>query len=135
MALIDKIKKRHAKVRRSIEVPEWGATLYFGPLTPNDMEAAVARMRDEGLDPAMHETHKRVTLLFLKAEDEEGNSVFEFGHRVEFMEKVEWAVLQRVVAFMYAASFSDDPVIDLESAKKKSKKTRGSSASSSPESS
>lgn len=130
MKLIDTIKKRAEKGRRSIEVPEWDVTLWFGPLTPNDIQAVRDRLLDEGKDPERHRTHERVTLLFAKAENEEGERVFDYGDRIAFMEHVEWAVFQRVMAFLYGSALTT-----LEDAKKKSEKTESSDSTSPSESS
>jgi len=133
MKLIDTIKKRAVKGRRSIEVPEWAVTLWFGPLTPNDLQSVRDRLMDEGKDPEKHRTHERVTLLFAKAENEAGERVFDYGDRIDFMEHVEWAVFQRVMAFLYGSALGD--VRTLDDAKKKSAKTEISASTSRSESS
>lgn len=133
MKLIDTIKKRAEAGRRSVHVPEWDATLWFGPLTPNDIQAVRDRLLDEGKDPERHRTHERVTLLFAKAENEEGERVFDYGDRIAFMEHVEWAVFNRVMAFLYGSALGE--VRTLEDAKKKSEKTENSDSTSQSESS
>lgn len=113
MRAIDSIAKRHQGLRRPITVPEWAGpdgeplTLYFGPLTTADMDDVAARLRkDDGIDaehPA-REHDRRLGLLIMKAEDEDGNRVFEWGDMIQLREKAEWHVLQRILAFMYGSA-------------------------------
>jgi|GEM_PF-1209238 len=134
MRPIDLIKKARHNNRRSVEVSEWGVTLYFTPLTTNDILAVEERMSEEdGKDPNKNQLEKRVYLLIQKAELEDGSRAFTWGDRIELLESAEWAVLQRVIAFMYASSVSGPGT--LEDAKKKSEKTEPSSDDSSSESS
>lgn len=72
MNLIDKIIKRREGARVECPVPEWGETLYFAPISPNDIREARERSREQGIDPETAKEDNRVTLLFLKAELEDG---------------------------------------------------------------
>lgn len=123
MRTIDKVLKARSENRRSILVPEWDETLYFSPLTTNDMISVADRMQDEGREASKNELERRVVLLIQKAELEDGSNAFEWGDRITLMESAEWDVLQRVVAFMYRSAMT---VRSEEEAKKKSERTEDS---------
>ncbi len=125
MRPIDKVKQ-HARVtaRRKLQVEEWETDLYFSPLTTNDMIAVAERMGEEGRDVALNEYERRVVLVILKAELEDGTKAFEFGDRIELMANGSWPIVNRIVAFIYETSAPS-----LEDAKKKSGKTGDSGSS------
>jgi len=123
MRTIDKVLKARSENRRSILVPEWDETLYFSPLTTNDMISVADRMQDEGKEASKNELERRVVLLIQKAELEDGSNAFEWGDRITLMESAEWDVLQRVIAFMYRSAMTAHSE---EEAKKKSERTEDS---------
>jgi len=123
MRTIDKVLKARSENRRSIDVPEWDETLYFSPLTTNDMISVADRMQEEGKEASKNELERRVVLLIQKAELKDGSKAFAWGDRVTLMESAEWDVLQRVVAFMYRSAMA---VQTEEEAKKKSERTEDS---------
>lgn len=136
MHLIDRIAGIRKETRRRVEVPEWARpgeevpVLYFSVLTAGDVSAVRSRMLSElGRDPEKHRQEERVLLLIQKAETEDGSRVFEFGHLEHLMDNCEWAVLQRLIAFMYASAFGS-----LDDIRKKSETTGSSGSGSSSES-
>ena len=81
---IDKVVAAHKKRRRSLEVPEWDLTLYFGPLVMADMQAVADRMKkSDGIeDPTKSEQDRRIYLLIEKAELKDGTRAFQYGDRM-----------------------------------------------------
>lgn len=135
--LIDRIVQIRKDTRRRIEVPEWAKdgeaapVLYFAVLTTADVTAVRDRMiNNDGRDPEKHRDEERVNLLIQKAELEDGARAFEWGHRDHLLQNCEWAVLQRLIAFMYRSSFSGS----VDEAQKKSETTAGSGSGSPSES-
>jgi len=56
---------------RSMEVPSWGATIYFKPVTPHEREVASSLV-----DPKAPITHFYAALVAVKAQDEKGACIF-----------------------------------------------------------
>ncbi len=130
--LIDRIAQVRKDSRRRIDVPEWAKegepvpALYFGVLTTADVNAVRGRMlADDGLDPAKNKEEERIALLIQKAEFEDGTQAFQWGHRAHLIENCEWAVLNRLYAFMYRSTFTT-----VEDARKKSEPTVSSDSDS-----
>lgn len=107
MRAIDSIINATRDKRSSIEVPEWGLPpLYFGPLTTADMDTVAERLKaEDGIDGEhkAREYDRRIALLVLKAEYEDGTRVFEWGDRLALRDHAEWSVMQRVIAKMYSS--------------------------------
>lgn len=124
---IDRIRKAYRDRRRSIEVPEWdGLELFFSPLTTADVAAADDRMQDrDGKEPAKHRHERNIYLLIATAELEDGSPAFRLGDKAFLMTEAEYAVIQRLVGFLYSTSMSADSV---EDAKGKSEATPGSTS-------
>lgn len=135
MSIIDRVIKAHKDARRPIRVPEWPdengepTVLYFPPLTTAAVEAADARMEDDGLDPRKRELDRKFYLLVHQAELEDGEKAFRIGDITHLKDKGQYTLFMRLVAFMYKSDIDATAVSAeelLEAAKKKSGQTETS---------
>lgn len=120
---IDKLRERHRRKRREIEVPGMDEVLYATPLTTADVRSVEARMEDRGLDPDKNEHERRALILIQKAELEDGSPAFRSGDMNFLLEEVDYITLQRLFAGVMTST------VDLEEAKKGSATTNGGSDS------
>ena len=102
-AAVDAIRQSYMGERRCITVPEWKwpqtgepMDLWFGPITPSDMEKVDAH------DPS-NNLERQLLLLVTTATDEGGKPLFEFGHIKHLKDITEFTVLQRVFDFMLSS--------------------------------
>ena len=92
--LIDTIATRYDEtVPREIEVPEWGTSVFFRPLTPSER----SNIR-KGINPKDDE-ELMISLLVAKALDADGNRLFDDDAktRATLMGKGDLAVIARIV--------------------------------------
>lgn len=97
MDILEKIKADYAsKKMRKVEVPEWGATIYFNPLTlaeRKQITAGHAKDDDGGMT---------VSLLIKKALDKDGKPIFDGSAetRAALEGGTDAAVITRIVTQM-----------------------------------
>lgn len=94
---IDIVRRRSRLARRSIVVPEWEMTVWFGKLTVSDMEATGAREAKSTLE-------RNLVLLTIKAEDEAGAPLFASGDLHFLKQEADFVVIQRLLDFMFASA-------------------------------
>jgi len=92
---IDAVVEAFRAKRRQHEVPEWGLTLYFGPITAYEMEEVGKRAKGKG------QFEQNIILLIYKARNAEGRPVFEMGDKEALKNEADLTVLQRLVNFMW----------------------------------
>ncbi|MEC7763385.1 MAG: hypothetical protein VX874_15895 [Pseudomonadota bacterium] len=95
------ISERHdAQAPTAVEVPEWGVTLYFTPLTAAE-RAAIRK----GVNPD-DDGEMLVSGLIRKARDKDGKPVFEDNAttRATLVGKAEFSVIRRIMNEASAAS-------------------------------
>lgn len=90
--IFERAKEHFAKIERySIDVPEWGATIYWKPWTGAEKQK---------LSNAIKKTEREQELLpraiIMKAEDEAGKPCFDIAHLQAFMSSIDPAVYERV---------------------------------------
>ena len=78
---------------KSIEVPEWGTTIYFKPLSLTQQDRIYQYIRKGSLE-SLAET------LIVRALDENGNHMFKAANKTEFMHMVDPAVVNKIVLAM-----------------------------------
>ncbi len=124
---IDAIRQSYMGERRCIAVPEWKwpATgepmeLWFGPITPSDMEKVDDR------NPKNH-LERSLLLMVATATDKGGKPLFQFGDVKHLKDTTEFTVLQRVFDFMLSSILDKD-----EAEKKIEEDPTSAGASSSP---
>ena len=93
---------------RTILVPEWGSedeplSIYVAPYTMDEQKKLRARNKGDLDDPSV-----LVDLLILKAEDGQGNKMFELGDKPQLMRKADANVLARVAAEITSADALED---------------------------
>lgn len=94
------IAERHdAQAPTAVEVPEWGVTLYFTPLTPAERSAI-----NKGIDPN-DDGELLISGLIQKARDKDGKRVFEDTPetRATLSGKAEFRVIRRIMNAASAA--------------------------------
>lgn len=111
---IDRVRSAFHATRDKMLVPEWSTPeepfeLFYTPITAADDEAVEAR------EPKS--TAERHVLFFIiKARDEHGKPLFEFGDKYTLLTEAEYSVVLRCVTAMYSLT----GVRTLEEAKKNS---------------
>lgn len=80
---------------RSIEVPEWGCTIYWTPFTLREREEVRRRAIVNQADGQAH-------LIFLKAVDRDGNKLFDAADKLIFMDQADAMVVSRITEAMSA---------------------------------
>jgi hypothetical protein len=103
---IDVIRERSALTRRSIEIPEWGLTMYFGKMVVADMEAVDERRQDDD-EKKMTPQERNMILLVSKAQNEDGTPMFRMGDIMFLRTEADFVVLQRVVNFMFETAHTN----------------------------
>lgn len=97
---IDKIRAAFRRRTLSVDVADWGLTLYFGPLTASDLEAVEAR--------APKSQHERNLLLLIhKARDAAGEPLFTYGDLHYLRNEAEVAPLNIALETMYGATLTE----------------------------
>jgi len=84
-----------AQDMKSVEVPEWEATLYFKPATSFAQEQGVIKLHSEG-----KMVEALVATLVNRSVDAEGNKIFKNADKVTLMNDVDPQVILRVVNAM-----------------------------------
>ena len=89
---------------RSVEVPEWGATLYF--------PAAISLLRKSRIMEASANggLEHMAQIIIECARDEQGKPIFTKAHKSHMMTKVDSNVLIRVAGEMAAAMAPDEDI-------------------------
>ena len=97
MSVIEKAvssyREKMSQGLQSIEVPEWGSTIYYGALTLSDQEK-INKYASTG------SIHTIVETLIVRARDEEGKKLFAATDRTQLNESVDLEVLQDIVKAM-----------------------------------
>ena len=93
---------------RIIHVPEWGdedgpLQIHVSPYTMDEQKKLRARNKGDLDDPSV-----LVDLLILKAEDGQGNKMFELGDKPQLMRKADANILARVAAEITSAEGLED---------------------------
>ena len=84
---------------KSIEVEEWGTTIYFKPAVTMAQQQKVIELHSAGkLTEALIET------LMTRALDEEGNRLFGFGAKDQLMHEVDPQVIIKIVTIINQAT-------------------------------
>ena len=78
---------------KTVSVPEWGATIYYKPLSLKQQDRIYKYIRDGSLE-AMAET------LIVRALDGDGNPLFKSVNKTELMNMVDPKVINRIVVSM-----------------------------------
>lgn len=78
---------------RSLEVPEWGVTVYAKNLTLEDKAKFLARSKDESSDYLIYS-------VIFGALDEKGEQLFDLGDKVKLRSAVDPDVLSTVANFV-----------------------------------
>lgn len=91
-----------ADERRAIEVPEWGVVLYATPVTLADKRKSFNRFKSGGLQEAY------VHMLIDKAQKEDGSAAFKLDDKVDLMNQVDPAVVERIAEAMLATASQED---------------------------
>ncbi|HEY2825253.1 MAG TPA: hypothetical protein VGI83_06885 [Gemmatimonadales bacterium] len=99
---IDRIRQKFTSALRPLVIPELGETYYFGPLVAADMDAV--RKSVEGKD--VDEATLNLNLLVEKAMDAAGHPLFQAGDIEHLKRNLDWAVLQRIIGFMYQSTLT-----------------------------
>jgi|TARA_B110000908_G_C10219549_1_gene434611 hypothetical protein len=99
----DHFKEIVSQGMKSVEVPEWGSTLYFKAAVSFAAEQQVIALHTEGkqVEALCHS-------LINRACDAEGKKVFKTADKVTLMNSVDPAVILRVVNLMNAEPEADD---------------------------
>jgi hypothetical protein len=99
--ILDIIAQRHdAQAPTEVEVPEWGVTLYFTPLTASERSAI-----RKGIDPD-DDGEMLISGLIRKARDKDGKPVFtdDAKTRATLAGKAEFSVIRRIMNAASGAS-------------------------------
>lgn len=91
--LIDRVRKHYHDARGSIDIPEWGVTLYFTPISQNDIAAVRERNPANAADT-------NAILLVMKAKYEDGSPAFEMGDLHFLKGETDADILTRLYLFM-----------------------------------
>jgi len=96
MSVIDKATAHFKDVisqnMRAVEVPEWETTLYFKPAVSFAQEQKVIQLHSEG-----KQVEALVESLITRACDQDGKRVFSPADKATLMNRVDPAVILRVV--------------------------------------
>ncbi len=76
--------------RRSLEIPEFGETIYFTPVTVLEMEKI---MNLSGGGTSSKDFH--IWTIIEKAEDENGKKIFTVEDK-PILEKMDWVIISRI---------------------------------------
>jgi hypothetical protein len=102
---IDRIRRAFARTPERIEIPEWAdevtgkpMVVLFGPMTVADL--AVIKSAAEEVGEASEARSLR--LLIHKALGEDGKPLFTMGDYEYLRTEIPWAVLQRLITFMWS---------------------------------
>lgn len=82
-----------AQAIRSLEVPEWGITIYAKNLTLDDKSKWLARSKDDGTDYLVYS-------VIFGALDEKGEQIFDIGDKMKLRTSVDPEVLSTVANFV-----------------------------------
>lgn len=82
-----------ADERKEIEIPEIGMTIYSKPFTIGDRKKLSKQAGDDTYEFV-------VRALILKAEDKEGNKIFDLSDKIHIMHKVRPSIIERIVTEM-----------------------------------
>lgn len=100
---IDIVRRRSAAARRMVVVPEWeDMQIWFGKLTVSDMEATGDRV--SAAKQPLTTLERNIVLVIVKAENEDGTPVFAMGDLHFLKTEAEFAVVQRLIDFMFGAA-------------------------------
>jgi hypothetical protein len=91
---IDKVRAAFSRALRPLEIPEWGLTLYFGPLTVAEMEAVEKRQPKTPYE-------RNLFLLVSAARDADGKPVFQQTDIYTLQTEATIEVIGRIIAFMW----------------------------------
>ena len=108
MSIKDRIKQRVDR-RSTVSVPEWGEdgqpeVIYFGPLVARELDQIQRRHNNFLADPSLQ---GMIDLIILKAQDSEGNKIFNVGDKPTLMRE-EVQVISRVAAEMLSTEGSPE---------------------------
>jgi phage I-like protein len=108
MSIADRIKSRVDR-RSTVSVPEWGEkdepeVIYFGPLLARELDQIQRRHNNFLADPSLQ---GMVDLIILKAQDEDGNKIFNPSHKPTLMRE-EVQIISRVAAEMLSTEGSPE---------------------------
>lgn len=84
-----------------VEIPEWGVTVYWKPMTMEQKNVIYKAFTKDGLEGL-------VQTLITRALDEDGHRMFKNAHRIELRKQVDPAVIDRICVAMEA----DEPDLD-----------------------
>ncbi|TXL70103.1 hypothetical protein FHP25_35875 [Vineibacter terrae] len=100
--ILDRAKAHMASHEvRAIEVPEWGCTIYWTPMTLIERETVRRRSQANGLaDAAAH-------IIVMKAIDRDGHKLFDLDDKRVFLNQADSGVVQHI-----ANAISDDRPLD-----------------------
>lgn len=114
MALLDQAKAHFAALeRKSHDVPEWGATVWWAPLTIAERRRIYApEASGKASDGALH----CVRAIWLKAQDKNGKALFTQMDEPDLLHRVDSSVVARLG--MMILGIAAEPAEDtVESAK------------------
>lgn len=90
MSAIDAVKAHYEeRGRLSVDVPEWGLTVYWTPITPYDRR----KIYKTGVEPTELAT---VDVLIQKATDADGKRLFTLDDRQDLLHRADVRVVNRV---------------------------------------
>jgi hypothetical protein len=92
-----------AQGRKSIDVPEWGCTVYYAPLTVMEKR----RIFKPGLRPGDDQA-VAVDALIEKARDEAGKPMFTLDDRETLLRKVDAKVVERVALALLGGATAEE---------------------------
>jgi len=96
MSLIDQaVAHFSAKETRSIEVPEWGVTLYAKNLTLDDKAKWLKRAQDDTTEYMLYAVIFGLT-------DAQGDAVFDIGDKPKLRKHADPEVVARLASFVLA---------------------------------
>lgn len=102
MSVLDKAKEhfesRLAGEPKAIEVPEWGLTIYYKPMS--------LKTKGELNKYAENPFEYAARALIARSLDEDGNKLFKGANFTEIMRQVDPAVVERIVVSM---ATNEDP--------------------------
>lgn len=83
-------KKQIQDNTESVEVPEWGTTVYYRPMNGRQRDAILKYVNEGHIFEALVES------IIVRARDEEGALMFKAGHKLDLMNRVDPKVIERL---------------------------------------
>lgn len=90
-----------AKTVRSIEVPEWGVTLYSKNLSLEDRAKWITRSNGNA-------TEYMVYAVIFGLTDDKGDAVFDIGDKPKLLKSVDPDIVSRLSSFVLEQSANDE---------------------------